>query len=404
MPLMFWEVFFEVEVALSIFEKDNLSMNFKSVFFLLILIFGTSCKSEKEKIEEKAVSREAIIDSTINQFQKILLKNQIDSVFAKYDFNGSVAVLKGKNILYQKNQGFENFKTNAKIDSNSVFAIASISKQFTAVLILLQEEEGKLSTDDLVSKYIKEFEPAEFKIITIKQLLNHTSGISDFGNGLLSKPGEKFNYSNKGFRILGEIIEKVSGKSYDQNALDLFQKVGMKNSSTANLFKGNHFSGAFIGNSKNYQEIENMPKRLANKEISVPAGGILTTVSDLHLWNSKLYGGEILKPESLKKMTEKSADRDHPVFGKMEYGFGIMMNKNLPLSYFHSGYVKGCPSLNIYYPATKTSVIILSNIADEGKGKNTIFNPHKEIKGLSDALQNTVIELQKELLRSKSSK
>ena len=100
---MFWEVFFEVEVALSIFEKDNLSMNFKSIFFLLILIFGTSCKSEKEKIAEKAVSREAIIDSTINQFQKILLKNQIDSVFAKYDFNGSVAVLKGKNILYQKN-------------------------------------------------------------------------------------------------------------------------------------------------------------------------------------------------------------------------------------------------------------------------------------------------------------
>ena len=404
MPLMFWEVFFEVEVALSIFEKDNLSMNFKSVFFLLILIFGTSCKSEKEKIAAKAVSREAIIDSTINQFQKILLKNQIDSVFAKYDFNGSVAVLKGKNILYQKNQGFENFKTNAKIDSNSVFAIASISKQFTAVLILLQEEEGKLSTDDLVSKYIKEFEPAEFKIITIKQLLNHTSGISDFGNGLLSKPGEKFNYSNKGFRILGEIIEKVSGKSYDQNALDLFQKVGMKNSSTANLFKGDHFAGAFTGNSKNYQEIENMPKRLANNEISVPAGGILTTVSDLHLWNSKLYSGQILKPESLKKMTEKLADRDHPIFGKMEYGFGIMMNKNLPLSYFHSGYVKGCPSLNIYYPETETSVIILSNIADEGKGKNSIFNPHKEIKASSDALQNTVIELQKELLRSKSSK
>ena len=88
----------------------------------------------------------------------------------------------------------------------------------------------------------------------------------------------------------------------------------------------------------------------------------------------------------------------------MEYGFGIMMNKNLPLSYFHSGYVKGSPSLNIYYPETETSVIILSNIADEGKGKNTIFNPHKEIKASSDALQNTVIELQKELLRSKSSK
>ncbi len=367
--------------------------NFKILFSIFLLFNIFSCKSEKEKVAQKTISREAIIDSTITQFQKKLLKNQIDSVFSKYDFNGSVAVFQGEDILYRKDQGFENFGTKTKLNSNSVFAIASISKQFTAVLILLQEEHGKLSTDDSVSKYLKELESGAFKNITIKQLLNHTSGISDSGNGLLSKPGTEFHYSNKGFRLLGKIIENVSGKSYDENVLELFRKTGMKNSSTANLFKGNHFAKAFTGNSTNYQEIENMPKRLANSEISVPAGGILSTVSDLHLWNSKLYGGEILKAESLKKMTEKSADREHPVFGKMEYGFGIMMNKNLPFSYFHSGYVKGSPSLLIYYPETKTSVIILSNIADEVKGKNAVFNPHKEIKKITDAIENAVIEL-----------
>ncbi len=375
-------------------------MNFKSIFFLLILLTTVCCKSETEKIAEKNISRDVIIDSTINQFQKLLLKNQIDSVFKKYDFNGSVAVLKGKNILYRKDQGLENFKNKILLDSNSVFAIASISKQFTAVLILLLEEQEKLFIEDPVSKYLKEFEPSDFKNITIKQVLNHTSGISDSGNGLLSKPGEKFHYSNKGYRFLGEIIEKVSSKSYDENVLDLFKKVGMKNSGTANLFQADHFAGSFIGNFKNFQEIDNMPERLANKEISVPAGGILATVSDLHLWNTKLYSVEILNSPSLKKMTDQSAERNHPVLGKMGYGFGIMMSKNPPLSYFHSGYVKGAPSLVIYYPETKTSVIILSNIADEVKGKNAIFNPHKEVKEITDVVQNTVIELTKEMSKN----
>ena len=373
--------------------------NFKILFFLFIVFNGVSCKSETDKVAEKVISRQAIIDSTVIQFQKKFLSKEIDSVFAKYHFNGSVGVFQGENVLYRKDHGFENFGTKTKLDSNSVFAIASISKQFTAVLILLQEENGKLKTDDPVSKYLKEFEPREFKNITIKQLLNHTSGISDFGNGLLSKPGTEFHYSNKGFRLLGKIIEKVTGKSYDENALELFQKIGMKNSSTANLFKGNHFAGAFTGNEKKFMEVENMPKRLANSEISVPAGGILTTVSDLHLWNRKLYGGEILKPESLSKFLEKSSDRNHPVFGKMGYGLGMMTSTNLPLSYFHSGYVKGAPSLLIYYPETKTSVVILSNIADQAKGKNAVINPHKAIKKTTDSLQTAVIDFRKTLLK-----
>lgn len=374
-------------------------MNFKSLFLLFILLAANSCKSESEKIAQKEVSQEAIIDHKITQFQKEFLTNQIDSVFAKYEFNASVAVFEGNHILYRKDEGDENFNTKAKLDSNSVFAIASNSKQFTAVLILLQEEQGKLSTEDQVSKYLPEFKSKILEKIKIKELLNHTSGISDAGNGLLSKPGAEFHYSNKGFRFLGKIIEKVSGKSFDENANELFEKVGMKNTSTANLFLGNHFASAFTGDFKNFKEIENMPKRLANKEISIPAGGILSTVSDLQLWLSKLFSGQIIKPESLKKMLEKSSDRNHPIFGKMGYGFGMMMSKNAPLSYFHSGYVKGSPSLLVYYPKSKTSLIILSNFANESLGKNAIFNPHKDLKKMTDSLQNSVVDLRKKLLK-----
>ncbi|MFC6269309.1 serine hydrolase domain-containing protein [Frigoriflavimonas asaccharolytica] len=330
------------------------------------------------------------------------MQTQIDSVFSKYQFNGSVSVIKNDEILYQKENGFEDFNSKKKLDENSVFAIASLSKQFTAALVLLQEDQGKLSTEDQVSTYLSDFQTKEFQNITIQQLLNHTSGLSDFGNGLHSKPGEKFKYSNKGFRLLGEIIEKVSGKSYDENVQELFEKVRMKNSFTANNFNGKNFASAFTGNSKNFQEVENMPKRLAKKEISVPAGGILSTVSDLHLWNSALYSGKILKPASLKKFMEKSSDRKHQILGKMGYGFGIMMNLGKPEAYFHTGYVKGSPSLNIYYPETQTSVIILSNIADKSKGKFFIFKPHKEIKQITDAIQISIIELKKDLLKKNS--
>ena len=371
---------------------------FISFLFLLSLLF--SCQSKADKVAEETARRNAIVDSTINQFQKKLLTNEIDSVFSKYQFNGSVAVLKGENVLYRKDEGFENFKSKTKLDGNSVFAIASNSKQFTAVLTLLQEDQGKLNTDDKVSKYLTEFQSHLFKNITIKELLNHTSGISDFGNGLLSKPGKEFHYSNKGFYYLGKLIERVSGKSYDVNIKELFEKVGMKNSFTANFFQGDHFASAYTGTTKNAHEVENMPKRLSDKSISIPAGGILSTVNDLHRWNTALYRGKILKPASLKKFSEKSSDRNHQILGKMGYGFGIMMNVGKPEAYFHTGYVKGAPSLLIYYPESQTSVIILSNIADELKGKNAVFNPHKEIKNISDAIQNSVIELRNEMIKS----
>ena len=367
--------------------------------FIFCLFAFVSCKSEKEKLAEETAKRNAIIDSTITNFQKIYFKNQIDSVFAKTKFNGSISVYQGNEKIYEKENGFEDFKTKSKLDSNTVFAIGSLSKQFTAVLVLLQEEEGKLKVDDKVSKYLTEFQPKEFEEITILQLLNHTSGLNDFGGSLLSKPGKEFNYSNKGFRYLGELVEKVSGKSYDENAKELFAKAGMKNSSTPDLFQGKDFAGAYTGNSIQFQKIENMPKRLADKEISVAAGGILSTVPDLHRWNDSLYNGRILIPESLQKFMQKSSDRNHPILGKMGYGFGIMMNPGKPVAYFHTGYVKGSPSLNIYYPETKTSVIILSNIADESKGKDAIFVPHKEVKKVTDAVENSVSELKNQMMK-----
>ena len=367
----------------------------KIYFYICFLFLFTtiSCKQETEKTVAKEVNRASVIDSTITAFQKILLTQQIDTVFSKTKFNGSISIVQDHVKLYEKANGFEDFKTQSKLDSNSVFAIGSVSKQFTAVMILILEDQGKLNVNNKISRYLPEFQSKQFENITVHQLLNHTSGISDLGNGLHSQPGKKFSYSNKGYRLLGEITEKTSGKTFDENANELFAKAAMKNSYTATSFNGDHLAGAYSGTSKNFRIIENMPKRLANPSISSAAGGILSTVSDLHRWNDALYNGKILKPSSLKKFMTRTSGMDHPILGKVGYGYGIMMSEGRSVSYFHSGYVKGSPSLLIYYPQTKTSVVLLSNIADESKGKSAFFIPHKEVKKVTDAVQNAVVEL-----------
>lgn len=371
------------------------------IYFCLCFsfVFMISCKQEKQNAVAKEFDRASIVDSTINAFQTKLLSQQIDSVFPKTKFNGSISVKQNDLKLYEKADGFEDFKAQTKLDSNSVFAIGSVSKQFTAVMILMLEDQGKLNTDDKISKFLPEFQNKQFENVSINQLLNHTSGISDLGKGLHSQPGKEFSYSNKGYRLLGKIIEKASGKAFDQNAAELFAKAGMKNSYTATSFKGEDLAGAYSGTSKNFRVIENMPKRLANPNISSAAGGILSTVSDLHRWNDALYNGKILKPSSLKKFLTRTSGMDHPILGKVGYGFGIMMSEGKQLSYFHTGYVKGSPTLMIYYPETKTSVVILSNIADETKGKSAFFIPHKEVKKVTDAVQNAVVELRTTLIK-----
>ncbi|VEH22877.1 Penicillin-binding protein E [Chryseobacterium nakagawai] len=358
--------------------------------FLLPFCFLLSCKTETPP---PPVDKKAIIDSTITAFQKTLLEQQIDTVFKKYHFNGSIAIFKDSLPLYRKENGYSDFKRKAKINSNTIFAIGSVSKQFTAVMILLQMEQGKLNVTDKVSKYLKEFQIKEYENITIHQLLNHTSGLNMMGGKLMFKSGTDFYYSNDGFNALGKIVETVSGKSYDDNALEQFKKAGMTQSSTGDIFRGSNFASAYLGSANKFQEVPNMPKRLGGKEIGTPAGGILSTIQDLHTWNNALYGGKLLKPETLKLFMAKSAERRHAIFGKMGYAYGIMLNIGKPNSYFHSGYVKGSPSLNIYYPETKTSVIILSNIADEEKGKGMIFKPHIEVKKITDHLENTLTQL-----------
>jgi hypothetical protein len=103
----------------------------------------------------------------------------------------------------------------------------------------------------------------------------------------------------------------------------------MTHSSTGDIFKGTNFASAYLGNAK-FPGSSQYAKRLGGKEIGTPAGGILSTIQDLHTWNNSLYVGKILKPETLKQFMAKSAERRHAIFGKMGYAYGIMLNIGKP--------------------------------------------------------------------------
>lgn len=369
-----------------------------SLFVLALLAFNltTSCTSEEEKI----AAHNALVEKTLTTFETQLLGEKIDSVFSKYDFNGIVAVFRDSVKLYEKAQGFSDFQAKKKIDSASVFAVGSISKQFTAALILEQVAQGKLKLTDKAAQYLESFQRIpEYREITIKELLNHSSGIYVMGNALVFKPGTGFRYSNDGFNALGKILEKVTGKSYTENAVALFKKAGLKNTFTDANFSGTDFASAYLGKPANASEVPDMPSRLGTQAVGTPAGGVLSTVGDLNRWNQALYGGKILKPEILNQMITPSNVRKDNLFGKVGYGFGLMMYGDGPLAYYHTGYVKGAPSINIYYPKTKTSVIVLSNLADETRGMDPNFLPHGEIKAINDLVQNAIVVAQKEMLQ-----
>ncbi|MDO5509880.1 MAG: serine hydrolase domain-containing protein [Weeksellaceae bacterium] len=351
-----------------------------------------SCNSKEKKIEE----RNNLIDSILVSMQQHMYQAQIDSMAAKTGFNGVISIYHDTVEIYKLRHGFRDFPGKAAFADNTIFSIASISKQITAAMIMQLQEQGKLQVQDPVAKYLEDYNTSAKKNISIHQLLTHTSGIYDFGPGLQFQPGTDFGYSNVGYNDLGRVIEHVTGQDYDTYAQHFFQQAGLQHTRTPALLTDPNFASAYHGSVTTPILMENMPMRLAGNNIGVPAGGILSSVEDLHLWNQKLYSRQIIDSTSLSALTQVHTRRKLSVDGSVGYGYGLHISDQTPLSYYHTGYIKGAPSLNIYYPQSKTSVIILSNHADESKSKREIFRPHFQVKSWCDALQTVVPKLQEQ--------
>lgn len=283
-------------------------------------------------------------------------------------------------IVYNKGFGMADTEKNKKIGLKSNFRLASVSKQFSAMCILLLEKDKKLSFDDPISRFFPEF-PAEIgNKILLRHLITHSSGILDYEEimdnssskqlldmdvlNLLKKksetyfePGSQFRYSNSAYALLALITERVSGRSFPEFMKErIFKPLKMKNSLVYDA--GVNIPNRAMGFARDKDQ-----KLYTNDQSSTSAvkgdGGVYTSLSDYRKWTEALWNGSLLDLPSLLSRLNFSIKE---VTGSY-YGPGwFYFDKGSP-ALFHSGSTCGFSTFSINIPGQKTSIVYFSNIA-----------------------------------------
>ena len=288
-------------------------------------------------------------------------------------FSGSVLVARGGQPIISKGYGLANAELNVPNTPQTVFRLGSLTKQFTAVAVMQLQERGKLNVGDSICKHLADC-PAAWQSVTVRNLLNHTSGISndsDFPEffktvslprstaeliGLLKDkpldfaPGEKFAYSNSGYKLLGVIIERASGKTYaDFLQENIFAPLGMKQT-------GYDDHRRVIKNrAAGYAWQTERMLNAAYIDMSVPyaAAALYSTTEDLSIWEQALHTEKLVSRKSLDEMFTPF---------KNGYGYGWGIGKRFERSFsFHSGNIFGFAAFIARFPSERVSVIVLSN-------------------------------------------
>jgi CubicO group peptidase (beta-lactamase class C family) len=296
----------------------------------------------------------------------------------------SLAIIKNGHLVFAKGYGKRALEDGRPVETNTVFAIGSVTKQFTCACVLLLAEDGKLSLQDSVSKYYPQFTRA--KDITLLDLMQHVSGYPDYypldfvdrrmaqsiqadalleryaGGKLDFEPGAQFSYSNTGYILLGRVVEKVSGQSLgDFLRQRIFQPLGMNDTfyelaaSDPRLARG-------------YTTFLLSPPETVAPEASGwlgGAGGIYSTPMDLAKWNLALMDGRVLGRASFAQMTAPRTLSNKKV---SDYGCGLALRvQNGRQVWSHNGAVSGFNAWSAMVPSTRSSVIMVCNV-DGGLG------------------------------------
>lgn len=315
-------------------------------------------------------------------------------------FNGSVLVADENGILYQDGFGWANVEWEIPNEADTKFRLASITKQFTALLVMQLVEQGKLSLEVPISTYLPDFPKDKADQITIHQLLTHTSGIPNYtsfpnyrevmrrpnspadlvrlfaDSSLVFTPGERHAYSNSAYVLLGQIIEKTTGKPYEQVLQDrIFRPLKMDNTGydrNDQIIK-KRASGYYV-NGRTFVNANYI-------DMSTPyaAGGIYSTVEDLFLWDRALYTEQLVSRKYRDLLFEK-----HSQLGRMHYGYGWELGQmpvgnsgeRLPAN-SHSGGINGFNTFITRIPSTQSVIVLLSNT-----GNAPLFEMTANINGI----------------------
>jgi CubicO group peptidase (beta-lactamase class C family) len=310
------------------------------------------------------------------------------------DFSGVVLVAKEGKILFHESYGYRKYDQHIRLKKNDVFELASLSKQFTAGIIMMLQEEGKLQYDDPVDKYLA----IPYRNITIRHLLNHTSGLPDYqeimdrywdktkvaGNPEIIEylnryapparfiPGEKYEYSNTGYVLLASIAEKASGLNFiDMCKTRIFGPLGMAETDIRTLSeksaKKNFAAGHVpVKNPDRFVRADSFPSSnytiwLGNRK---GPGRISSNATDLLKWDQALYSEKLFKRASLEAAWSPARLNGGDL---SPYGFGWMLkwNESGEKVVWHSGDNPGYMTRIFRYTADRKTIIVLCNNAYE---------------------------------------
>lgn len=300
---------------------------------------------------------------------------QIDSILSKHNFNGVVMLTMDGNVLYHKAFGYSDLEARVPMQLNDQFIIGSVSKQITAVMVLLAYENQLLKLDATIDTYLKNLPQSWSKEVTVHQLLTHTHGIVELNQPLEFEPGTQFSYSQIGYELLGQILEKVHGKNFETISTEFFKRLELNNTFHPDHNRYEHVVKGYKseGNGK-LESTASMEKPF------VAAGGFISSGPDLTRWNSLLYGGKILKAETLELMKTSHAKRDHPFFSEVEVGYGILYKKGeQDLQIGATGYASGYASACFFHKNSGLNLIILENTAYHVEDLAKTFSAHLEL-------------------------
>jgi CubicO group peptidase (beta-lactamase class C family) len=299
----------------------------------------------------------------------------INGLVKANQFSGAVLVARDGRVLVSKGYGFANLEDETPNTPQTRFRLGSITKQFTATAIMMLEERGKLSAQDSICKYVEDC-PQAWQAVTIRHLLSHTSGVPNFTSfpeypktmtqpatvdSLIARfkdkpldfqPGERWSYSNSGYVLLGHVIEKLSGKSYEaflqENIFDPLKMTNTGYDSPARIIK--HRAAGYMPRG-------NVLINAPYLDMTIPhaAGALYSTVEDLYLWDQALYTERLISKKSFDAMFT-------PV--KNDYGYGWGISKQYGLTRIsHGGGINGFVTYISRYPEAKAVVVVLSNFA-----------------------------------------
>lgn len=292
---------------------------------------------------------------------------------------GALIVVKDGKTLVRKAYGLADVELGVPARPEMIFRVGSVTKQFTAALVMMQVEKGTMALDDVITKYLPDY-PEQGGRITIEHLLTHTSGIPDYTSvqrvmadvttdrspaevidlfktlPLDSEPGQRMRYTNSGYFLLGAILEKVTGKTYSQLLDDLiFKPLGMTHSAYIDDTR------ILPDRARGYQELKGALVNARRYSNSLPfaAGGVMSSVDDLARWDAALSGDRLLRRESRERMFTSA------VLGSGErtgYGYGwYTYERDGMRTQEHGGVIFGYVAYVLRIPEQHLFVALLTN-------------------------------------------